>query len=532
MAGLSLMEAPPPSALGLPYERWRPGQFELCMGVLDHPAPFHLVVAPTGFGKSLMYMGMAALSPHPRTVCLTSTKALQDQLNKDFDPGGAGDGTGPLKLYDVRGKGAYPCTLERHLPREAHLVKRGATAANAPCSWGWECPLRDVAGCPYYDRVRYSHLANLLVTNYDWWMYNSHKHGDTGLLVMDEAHQAPQELADYLSFRLKKEGRRYLDGQVPDTTEVDVWLQWAVWVAGKVQARLDKFRQEPPAELRDVVEAVGKMASMLGRGEWVVEHVENGDVLFDCVNPEFWGEALWGGIGKVVMVSATANMMTAKALGVAEDKCKVWDAKSTFPIERRKVWAIEGAVQVNFRMVEGQKRQWVNMIDRLLEQRGDRKGIIHTTSFERARYLQQYSKFSHRLLLNESRTTRDVVRAFKESKQPLVLVSPSVTTGYDFPYEECEFQIIGKIPFPDLRGKAAKVKAERNKEWAGYMAAQVIVQSSGRGMRAEDDQCETIVVDGNFGWWWRQNKRFTPKWWQEAVGWASAGELPAPPSKL
>jgi ATP-dependent DNA helicase DinG len=91
---------------------------------------------------------------------------------------------------------------------------------------------------------------------------------------------------------------------------------------------------------------------------------------------------------------------------------------------------------------------WVGLIDRILDARGDRKGIIHTTSFERARYLQQYSRHSGRLLLNESRNTRDVVSAFKSTQRPMVLVSPSVTTGYDFPYAECEFQVIGKVPYP------------------------------------------------------------------------------------
>ena len=191
---------------------------------------------------------------------------------------------------------------------------------------------------------------------------------------------------------------------------------------------------------------------------------------------------------------------------------------------------MEGAVQVNFRMVEGQKRLWVSLIDRILEARSTIKGIVHTTSFERARYLQQYSSQRSRLLLNESRNTRDVVASFKAAKSPLVLVSPSVTTGWDFPYDQCSFQVIGKVPFPDLRGKAARVKSERNKEWAGYMAAQQMVQASGRGMRARDDQCETFIADGAFGWWYGKNKKYTPKWWQEAVQWCKPGVIPEAPN--
>src|SRR6185369_10618035 len=130
--------------------------------------------------------------------------------------------------------------------------------------------------------------------------------------------------------------------------------------------------------------------------------------------------------------------------------------------------------------VDGQRKQWVNLIDRILQARPDRKGIVHTTSFERANFLKMHSQHSARLLLNESKNTKEVVAMFKMAKQPLILVSPSMTTGYDFPYTQCEFQVIGKIPFPDLRTKAAKVRSDRNKEWQGYMAAQQLVQSSGR----------------------------------------------------
>ena len=40
-----------------------------------------------------------------------------------------------------------------------------------------------------------------------------------------------------------------------------------------------------------------------------------------------------------------------------------------------------------------------------------------------------------------------------------VLVSPSVSTGYDFPGRECEWQFICKVPFPDGRAKIQQATA-------------------------------------------------------------------------
>lgn len=515
-------DTPPPSAFGFDptaFPQWRPHQWDLLSQILSHPARHHLLIAPTGFGKSLLYVA-AALLTEGRTVVLTSTKALQDQLEKDF--------AASVGLFDVRGKSAYPCTLPKVIPDMAHLVRHGTTAATAPCSWGYPCPLRDASGCPYYDRVRQARDGTLVATNYDFWLYNP-DFPRVDLLVMDEAHQAPQELADWLSMSISRDARRYFNNHLPDTEEVADWIEWGKWVTETVAVKLEKYKTNPPADLVALGRSLSKFP-LLEKGEWVVEHLSDGSVALDCIDPSLFGGALWGRSDRTLMVSATANSMTARALGV--DDCHIWEARSAFPVERRKVWAIQGAVQVNYRMEEGQRRMWVSLIDRLLEQRPDRKGIIHTTSFERARYLSTYSRFSSRLLLNESKTTRDVVTHFKDSKSPLVLVSPSVTTGYDFPYESCEFQIIGKIPFPDMRGKANKVKAGRNRDWAGYQAAQVLVQSSGRGMRAEDDRCETLIADGSFSWWWKANKKFTPRWWQEAVEWCDVGHLPDPAPKL
>jgi Rad3-related DNA helicase len=477
-----------------------------------------MLVAPTGFGKSLAYMAMAQLTGG-RTVVLTATKALQDQLVRDFRV---------LGLYDVRGRSAYDCTLARLVPSLAHLTRPGMTAANAPCRYGLKCPLQDTAGCPYFDRIRQARRESLVVTNYDFWLWNDI--GEVDLLVLDEAHQAPDELADFLSFHITGPMKRHLGGKMPGGEDVAEWREWARWMGERVRSKMETAAGRASPELAELAQGLDKIVRLLGKGEWVVERHEDGGVSFDCVNPEQFGSMLWGGAGKTVLVSATCNRMTAAAIGL--HNVKEWEARSSFPVERRPVWEVEGTVQVNHRMVEGQKRQWVNTIDRIVGARPDRKGIVHTTSFERAQFLVQHSLHSSRLLLNSSANTKQVVESFKAAASPLVLVSPSVTTGYDFPYSQCEFQVIGKIPFPDLRSKAAKAKQERNRDWAGYQAAQTMVQSSGRGMRAEDDLCETFIVDGNFSWWYRKNKQWTPKWWQAAVRSCTIGGLPPAPPRV
>jgi ATP-dependent DNA helicase DinG len=527
---------PPPSTFGLPPDRfpaWRPGQWDMVRGIAESEWVHHLLIAPTGFGKSLTYAGIAALTGW-RTVILTATKSLQDQLVADFQS--------ELGWVDVRGQSNYLCTIPDRPEADTHLalmVRKGTTVANAPCHWGHRCPLRDL-GCEYHDRVRLAARSEVMVTNYDFWMHNRSKIGRVDLLVMDEAHQSPDLLADHLSFRLTADMRRYFNGRMPEGDDPQTWAEWADWGYEQVKSKVEG-QTKPARALVELQFQLNRMRTVLESGEWVVERFsegpQTGAIWFDCIDAEKFGrEYLWGGVqvARTLLVSATINKMTAQGIGMEPDKVKVWEAKSGFPVERRPIWVVGGAPQVNFRMQEAHKVMWANLIDRIVGARGDRKGIIHTTSFDRARYLLSRSTHASRLLLNDSRNTKETIENFRRSSPSSgkVLISPSVTTGWDFPLEDCEYQVIAKVPFPDLRTKAAKVKAERNKEWAGYQAAQAIVQSSGRGMRSAEDQCETFIVDGNFGWWYGRNRKYTPRWWQEAVGECPMGKLPGPLPKL
>lgn len=519
-----------PRDLGLPHISWRPGQWDMVYDIaqrLTPASPDGMINAPTGFGKSLTYLAIAALTGW-RVAILTSTKALQDQLTREFSDWG---------LIDVKGRTNYPCrAAERPDLGLSMFFKRNRayTTAEGPCRRGITCPLREM-GCDYFDRIREAARSQVFTTNYDFWFHKQPELGPIDLLVLDEAHQAPDELADYLSFRLTPDHRRAIGAAWPEGEDVKEWRAWAAWAADRAANLLDSQLHKEDEHLRELKFTLEGMCEMLGAGEWVIEHGTDGrkgNVSFDCIDPEAFGRRkLWGSAKRRLLVSATVNLMTAKALGMDPKTVKVWEGKSNFPVSRRPVYVVQGATRLNFRSTEGEKLMWSNLADRVIAARRDRKGIFHTHSFERAKFLLVRSRQRDMMILNESRNTATTVASFRRGGAAL-LVSPSLTTGWDFPFTECEYQIIGKIPFPDLRTKAARARNARNKEWAGYTAAQTIVQASGRGMRAADDQCETFIIDGNFDWWFGQNKKFLPKWWQESLVWVTLATLPQPLPKL
>ena len=112
-------------------------------------------------------------------------------------------------------------------------------------------------------------------------------------------------------------------------------------------------------------------------------------------------------------------------------------------------------------------------------------------------------------------------------------MTPAATEGVSFPYDECEAQIIPKMPFPRMTDPLVSAKTKRDKDYIPYIVIQNVEQMTGRPMRAEDDQCETVIMDGNFGWLRGGYSHFMHRWFTAPIKTIAAREAPpAPPPPL
>jgi Rad3-related DNA helicase len=91
-------------------------------------------------------------------------------------------------------------------------------------------------------------------------------------------------------------------------------------------------------------------------------------------------------------------------------------------------------------------------------------------------------------------------------------------TGWDFPADQCRYQIIAKVPFIDSRSLIIKARSKSDKTYLNYLTAQAIIQMVGRGMRSADDWCETYIIDDHIEWFWQAARKqgLWPKWFQTA----------------
>lgn len=524
----------PAQMLGLPkFDQWYPGQqyiFEQLVDWMNSDVRFACAPIPTGFGKSLLGM-LTAYWGSTRTAYLTSTKGLQSQLMDDFEA---------IKLKKIMGRGSYVCNEYPTFYTDS-----------APCTYGFVCPTRD--NCQYFSRLDIVKRAKLVSTNYSYWLYQ-HGYSDGlselpsnippvtsgnpfGLLVLDEGHTAARWIESYMKVELdQKELDRF---PFPTEEGWDWWHESSRDLAPELEDEVEELKTEIGVYggidvptilrsdykwLRSLTAKVLKLAH--ARDQWVPEGVPKEEVgmQFTPLDPREHNKALFRSVPKILIMSAVMTPRAAEELGV---KNPTWiQSRSPFDPKKAPFTHIK-TIRVDYRWTESMKQAWIAQIDNILRTRRDRKGIIHTGSYERANIIMANSRYKSEMLANTPRNIVEVVNKFKKSGPGTVLVSPSVTTGYDFPGDECEVIIWGKVPWPFTNTPLAKARRELDDSYADWEAMKSLVQGAGRGNRRETDQCEIFIVDDHWAHFWKDRKAFSPRWFQERVQ-RTVNLIPAP----
>ena len=350
--------------------------------------------------------------------------------------------------------------------------------------------------------------------------------------VVHNCHNAFEYLGRAMRVVIKESTLIAADLDYQKSDDLKAWVSWALTIpvalkrsyqATMVKYKLTKqqnllHRLYAMEELSSVVEEISRMTL----DGWVCEmkvgtnYGRTWD--FDPVWPGMYAESrLFCGVKKVVLMSATLRPASLAMLGINPREAEFREWPRVFPSNRTPVYAVP-TIRMNHRNTEEDLGKWVSRIDEIIETRTERKGIIHTVSYSRQKYILEHSKYAAHMLANtnapDSDSAMEIMSKFKASSAPSILVSPSFSTGVDFPGRDCEWQIICKVPFADLRSKVMAARNERNKTYVNYLAMQDIIQQSGRGTRFKLDRCEVFVIDSNVLWFFQQNKGLAPRWFE------------------
>lgn len=500
-----------PQDLGLPakFSSWRPGQILALERSMSSPHRFLAHSMPTGEGKSAFYIA-EAISTADRACILTSTKGLQKQLMDDFSS---------IGLTDMKGRNNYHCVR--------------TDCRNCEEGQHHRCPPQE---CEY--EIHRDHMieSSLVETNYSYYT-RSYTHGRGmgifDLLILDEAHDAPDEVCAAMAvtfayWEATKIGTRY----PTDDDEIEVWQDWATSILKKIDRRIQELKSQAESNKREEgrispstskelhfwTGVQSKCASVAAiEGEWIIERTGDGYKLEPVWASDYAEKILFRGIPKIILTSATMVTKTIGLLGIPIPEMSFYEYKSSFPSHRSPVY-LWGPCRIDHRTGPDFLAVWISRMDNIIRQRLDRKGIIHSISYDRARFIKQNSEFGMFMIMPKNgRETLECIRQFKASQSPSILISPSITTGFDFPGDECRYNIIPKVPFLDTRGKVISARQEKDPEYAPYITAQTIVQAHGRSMRGLDDFSETFILDDHITWFIKKHRNLFPAWFLALV---------------
>ncbi len=491
------------------------------------------VEAPPGVGKSHVAMTLARWSGS--AYLLTSQKLLQDQYEREFG--------GQLQL--VKGRDNYPCERYEggHVTTSQGLCRR---------------PRGPVCACPYA-RAKAAALAGpIFCTNTAYFLtlrqWQREHLERRRLLIIDEAHSLEGQLVGVFTVAFSAEQMAAWFGarlpRLPSAeTYRDLLTGHLVRLEGEVQAieralenlrplgGADEFLRPPPArDERALLAQRDTLQSALARlrffldaedQEWVVRYADGTDASLELVPLTVRALAprlLWDAADAVVLSSAFLGRreVLAECFGLPEEGARSFASASPFPLEQRPiVYAPVGALSKS--TLPALEPLLFAAIAGILARHPGDKGLIHAASYAGARRLvrdlaaRAPADFRRLIVVDSAEAKPRALEQHRRSALPTVLVSPSLREGVDLPDDFLRFQIITKMPYPDLGDPWTAARQARDPRWYALEAAKALVQAYGRSCRHAEDHGVTYVLDAQFARFLQRYRALLPAWFLDAT---------------
>lgn len=521
-----------PAELGLPekFTSFRPQQIEALERIKQSDKKIILCQAPTGVGKTLL---MAALQKYLKTQVLYTchTRQLQGQVVRDFP-----------EAVELKGRANYPCAKRNSLNCAQCTVKRGnrSEAVCKDCQYArceakkglWkvsECPCKDY--CPYHLQKQRAMIADLTILNMPFFLNEANFIGGFSgwkWVVLDEGDLTEKSLMSHIEVTFTAELVQRLEITPPaPKASIETWVTWIDDEAQPaIQLRiehlaetLDAGEMQEREELQRLIQKLRYLTRQNLKG-WVFVPGED-QWQFKPVFVSYYAEEfLWRHGTRFLVMSATlVPGQFRRDLNLKEEDTEFINLPSSFPPEQRPIFFMPSANMTH----KNQATAWAQVtraMDKILEEHPHDKGIVHTVSYSLARYVYDHSEHKHRLLQHDTGNRVSALEDFKASDRPLILISPSMIRGVDLPYEQCRLAFILKVPYLSLGDPQVAKRLYSAKDgniWYAVQAISALVQATGRGMRAEDDECESFILDEQFRRLYRDYSNLFPSYWRAAL---------------
>lgn len=500
-----------------------------------------ILEAGTGTGKSAIATTLANM--YEDSYILTMTKQLQEQYLDDFDD----------MLVEIKGKGNYPCNYKGSCD---FCIKE-------------EYNLRKCNDCPFKIAFKRAVDAENVITNYDFLYYMGVANqmlDSRELLILDEAHNLERKMLMLSSHSLNREYistkfgidifESLINGAVSFNSLkrnshhwielcdnlVNVCKQRIKEIEGEhkrdVQVTLDEFENDPSKfsspdyiekqRLETDLKSFTTISLGLATDDLIIDLPNRNDILNGKmdISAEFKPFSVSDDTKNLLKLGNIRIFLTG-TLGNMEKFCQ-WNninvdetyyiyEKSPFDVDKRPIYPeFVASMSGKTRGIPNWKNdRAILKIKELLDKHENEKGVIHTSSNEQAFWIMENLK-GYPLMFVGGDDRNAVLKQFSESSENIILIGASIKDGVDFKGDLCRFQIIFKVPYPQLN-EQVKYRKALDKSWYYYQAVMAIMQAYGRGIRDKDDWCVMYIIDSDFINLFDFNRGFFNEYFIEAV---------------
>lgn len=500
-----------------PYENFRKGQYETIKDVLVALDSYDYVLldAGTGFGKSAVartILDFNAINGE-KSFLLTSTKMLQEQyyqesLNNKFGVDyQTGKGRSNFSCLDTMG--LVNCTMgtcQEDLDDGKYFKCEYGVTGGDPCSHN---------GCEYWSQKCDCIHSDVAIMNYDVLLSDYPNHyGNRDFMVLDEAHNIDNKIMNRIGLTLNN-ARLYkligfsLNNKDYEKTDMDYWLNRLSDLNHELHEHsVNHYLYKHNKRELDTIKRLSDKIDLR------VKEIKK--------NPEFWfiypnpyedkiiikPRDVSAYVGDLLLNKAKQHLFMSgsiinknnfiKYLGLKEDDVYYHKAQSTFDIKKNNPIIPKYCGSLTYTQKEKTLPKTYDAICEILKKHEAEKGIIHCNSREFRNKIMDNIDDSRLITYNTSEEKEELLEEFKESDYNDVIVAYSLEEGVDLPYDNISFQIIFKVPYPYLGDPQVRARKEADKDWYIIETIRKLVQTQGRGMRAEDDYCTNYVLDSSF----------------------------------
>ena len=507
-----------------PYKYPRSQQTNVINHVLNefkNGKKYAIVECGTGVGKSAIGLTIAKALINSSEYStdfengayfLTTQKILQDQYENDFSKNG---------LVSLYSSSNYTCGVD--LKASCKEIQTGLRSKSLPKKY-------DSCGynCCYKSKKRDFIDGKLGVTNFSYFLTEknySAKLPNKKVLIIDEAHNLENELSRFIEISVSGYfSEKILKLRMPKDLNTQFksfkWIKETYFPAvsrkhafissqlerlGLNANKLEEFKKiTNQVEMLDShKKKIQQFIDLYDKDNWVFDIESTNEkynkLIFKPIDVSHYSQQyLLGYADYVIFMSATIISPEGfkQTVGLSDELTTYVTEESPFdPSNSPIVFSPAGSMSA--KNIDNTLPLMKEMIEQILKEHNDEKGIIHTHSLKVANYL--YNNIKNKRLIIAHGADRDkMLKKHMTSKQPTVLLSPSMAEGVDLKGDMSKFQILCKVPFPYLGDKLIRKKMNKWKWWYNTQTIRTIVQSVGRSIRSENDKAVTYILDSDW----------------------------------